>query len=326
MKKKTLKIPGKKEIVKTLNEFQPISKGKYFSITNDLNGLVPQKSFVNTTQMKNILENTQDADEIADQLLDSYKEKTRHERADAWGTVGPIRFSERYKGKKPGKEYDVFKRAFGIIVEIYNEPTISNAPLNDALQWMKSPNYLIYKFVEAASKGVDPFSIGLNEDDVKKTDEKLFVLCQVMDIFQKRIVKAKEDHDTLFLNTVRSIFKEDTRYYFDAKKGQGDKIHDGTVHKRWKMFLEYLKKPESMPSSFYARDKPTGLCFLAYSIHQIFSLPGMVKINQVEKKRAILKIELLMQKHGIFLEEITPLLTLMDRQQIESFLNKFKDI
>jgi hypothetical protein len=315
MKKKNPKIPNKNEIISALQEFRPIGPDKYLGITRDLSDLFPT-GYITSSKMKYILRITQDPDEIADYVLEPYTEKERKKREDAYH-----RLSDKYRGRPIGKEHDLFKQAFDTIVEINSVQWTVDNILEHYEQYIKSTRYIIDRFIESAYKQVDPCSLGLSVEDVLKADEKLFVLCQVMRLFENKIAEAKEsktNDNTLFLNMVRKVFKEDAHYYVEEYKGKGNKINTTNLHERWKTFWKR--------SVCTTRHKNTALCYLAYAVHTLFGAPGKAEQMSILKDEAILKIKLLMQKYGISPEEITPPLYAIPYQEIESFLNKLKDI
>jgi hypothetical protein len=139
---------------------------------------------------------------------------------------------------------------------------------------------------------------------------ELAVLWWVYGICLTELDKAKKGKNTLFLNTLRetlTLFGEDPSDYVDGKKGKGDKVSIEAMKKRFMVFKNHtFKKAIEIPKTFYDREKPTGLCWLLCMTHTIFHKPLERVSRELKREKAKKKIKLLMEKYGIFSDEIFP--------------------
>lgn len=134
-------------------------------------------------------------------------------------------------------------------------------------------------------------------------------LWDVYDLFKEKLTKAverKSEDEKLFINTVKTIWGEYLEYISDEIRiePKGRKISQKTISDRIDNFKKYLMNNKRKSSgTFYTRDMPTFLCYLAFVIYRlIFSAPiRAIKQLKYEIKRvkAITEMQENIEKYEI---------------------------
>lgn len=294
-RKKQLEQEKRAKLLRTLSQIDPLreeSIARWFKVIKKNHEVT-----LSLNEFTDIVMDLRTPDAIADRLLEKV-EVPRLERSDAAAGY-KRRQSDKYKGRPPGEVYRLMRRAMEII---------ANRTLPE---WEKEfgIDRVRYETLKAvclnilADEPIGHLKTDFSEAAMNKMWEELNTLWQVLQLFRAEIEEAKQKKNTLFLNTAREILKEYAPSYLESISGRGRKVGHPAMKKRFLRARQYVwsKGGVDVPSTFYDRDRPTLLCFLAYVIHSIFFGHHQ---RELKRKKAEIKILLLMEKYDIPLTEL----------------------
>lgn len=291
-------------IIRILENHQPI-KDSILGIIWDLKHLEIE---IKHTKISYIINKTDDPAEIADYILDtSSKEKRAKLKA---------LLKKNRSGRPRSKEYDTLRQAKTIVLG-------KNLHVWKQELGIDRATYELQRF--QILKGLYENQGKANRAIFDRMIEELNILWRVMKSFQKLAKEAQKKNDTLILNTIRMVFRDEANYYIKGNKKQGNIIKWATIRKRESVFWEYVESDckANVPATFYDRDKPTGICLIAKKIHDIFYQPHRMITFSTNRLRALLKVSLLMDKYDIGLNELRGINPLsLDAQKLRQIAAK----
>jgi len=259
-------LPSKEDIIQLLDELEPITKGSDLSITLDINGKYP--GTIDITQIRNILQDTQDNQEIAERVIEHCQPsgKQRKKRKDAY-------FTKR-KGKFTGRGKD---SSYKQIIAMFTDKNLD--------RWKK------LSYAVCSQDQVEVIVQAFTEQQA----EEFVLIMDFMEKFKKKVLQAQEhrkSEDISFLNNVIQVFGNDAREFITGyTKAQGRTISDTALQDRWKAFLKWYR---CLPTKKRARmkkinrERTTGIVYMAWMIHKVMyvyrdALQGL-KIEEVKNK------------------------------------------
>ena len=299
MKKKAK--PTKEKVKNLLWPFIPFTSKKLIEAFRTLISkyceIIPYRKFTEIAMGK------KDVDGIAEQIVkDGYK-YTRKEREDK------KRKSDKCKGRKRDKVWDVLKEAEDILLLKYRDQwKVLGA--NNGEQWAE----LCFKLSEAYLKEIPitdfpVFFSGYSAKAVLRMMDEQFALNGVIDVLKNEVAKALKNNsrnNKTFLNTVKEIWGEDVSFLsndnMQIKRQRGQKISREQINRRSQRIREIILsgKNKNFTSGRDYLDLKTRLCQMA---HHIYFL--LVRFHrwplELKKKRleAILRIKTLMREYSI---------------------------
>jgi hypothetical protein len=248
--------------------------------------------------------------------------------------------SGNYKGRKKGWDHGILKEAWAIVYDEKLEEWKDELGISE-LEYFRLRYLMIdYEWRKNAFGRQVPTNIPrrYTPEAIKKMAKELGVLMVAMSLFMIEIEKAKKEGNVTFLKTVRKVFRGEDKDFglTDFKKGRGDDIKQKTISKAYRLFTEWLNEDRaSLPSTFWQRDKPKGLCVLAFKIHMIFTRKQKAQLKRLQ---VINKMRLLAEKYGVSSDEVFPpkqtkktgernFVSLVTRlSEVDKLLEELKDI
>lgn len=233
------------------------------------------------------------------------KRKERKQREDSIDRKYWDIPNKKHKGRRKAPDHHILKQAFTVL----NQSNLK--------EWkkefgMSSREYSEFRDLYLTS--VYRTQIGISEDAViipqsyppeavHKMAGELGALIETVALFNDEVEKAKRDGNVTFLNLVKRIFGNDAKNVFDIKKNEDGNVGKNTLSEAYKNFSQWLQgqKTSELPGTFYDRDKPKGLCLLAYGAFHFLS---DVNRRTTERYRVLLKMRLLAERYYIRPDEV----------------------